>query len=118
MKEHCFSDVMVFLVGNKADLEHEREVSRDQALRFQRENNIKYWTETSAKSGEHIESMFFDASKFLFRKLESTASPTGSQNCSSDSESRQDDDNQSASVSASENYSSTTPKHPVTRRQE
>ena len=60
-------DVMVFLIGNKLDLESEREVSREEAMRFQRENNIKYWVETSAKSGEQIESLFFDASKFFFR---------------------------------------------------
>lgn len=58
---------MIFLVGNKQDLESEREVSRESALRFQREHNIKYWTETSAKSGDNIESLFLDASKFLFR---------------------------------------------------
>jgi len=41
-------------------------------MRFQRENNIKYWAEMSAKSGEHIESLFLDASKFLYRQLENT----------------------------------------------
>ena len=67
VEQHAYPDVMVFLVGNKLDLESEREVSREEAMRFQRENNIKYWIETSAKSGEHIESLFFDASKFFFR---------------------------------------------------
>ena len=69
MEQQCSPDVMVFLVGNKQDLESEREVSRESAMRFQRENNIKYWTETSAKSGDNIEKLFFDASKFLFREL-------------------------------------------------
>ena len=63
---------MIFLVGTKQDLESEREVSRESAMRFARENNIKYWTETSAKSGEHIESLFLDASKFLYRQLQNT----------------------------------------------
>ena len=69
VEQQCSEDVMIFLVGNKQDLESEREVSRESAMRFQRENNIKYWTETSAKSGERIEDLFFDASKFLFREL-------------------------------------------------
>ena len=68
MDWHAPSDAMIFLVGNKLDLESEREVSREEAMRFQRENGIKYWIETSAKSGEQIESLFLDASKFVFRK--------------------------------------------------
>ena len=31
-----------------------------------RDNNIKLWTETSAKSGEYVEELFLNASKFLF----------------------------------------------------
>ena len=35
-----------------------------------RENeNIKYWTETSAKSGENIELCFLNASKFLYNTM-------------------------------------------------
>ena len=34
MKEQCYPDVMIFLVGNKQDLESEREVSRESAMRF------------------------------------------------------------------------------------
>jgi GTPase SAR1 family protein len=60
---------MIFMVGNKQDLESEREVSRESAMQFQRDNNIKYWTETSAKQGHNIESLFLDASKFLFKQL-------------------------------------------------
>lgn len=58
---------MIFLVGNKQDLESEREVSRESALQFQRDNDIKYWTETSAKSGDNIENLFLDMSKFLYQ---------------------------------------------------
>ena len=82
VQEQCYPDVMIFLVGNKQDLESEREVSRESAIRFQRENNIKYWTETSAKSGEFIESLFLDASKFLYRQLMN--SETTSQGSNSD----------------------------------
>lgn len=63
---------MIFLVGTKQDLESEREVSQESALRFQRDNNIKYWCETSSKSGDNIESLFLDASKFLYRQLANT----------------------------------------------
>ena len=38
--EQCYPDVMIFMVGNKQDLESERSVSREEAIRFQYENNI------------------------------------------------------------------------------
>ena len=60
---------MIFLVGNKQDLESEREVSRESAMRFQRENGIKYWCETSAKSGGNIENLFLHTSKFLYCQI-------------------------------------------------
>lgn len=59
------------MVGNKQDLESEREVSTEAALQFQRENNIQYFTETSAKSGDNVEQLFLHASKFLYRQLQS-----------------------------------------------
>ena len=31
--------------------------------------NIKYWTETSAKSGENVELLFLNASKFLYSQM-------------------------------------------------
>ena len=42
---------------------------RERALEFQRKHNIKYWVETSAKTGDHVSQLFFDASKFLYKQL-------------------------------------------------
>lgn len=81
---------MIFMVGNKQDLESEREVSREAALRFQRENGIKYFTETSAKSGDNVETLFLDASKFLFKQLQSQLEGTTSQGSASGAESWND----------------------------
>ena len=55
VRDQCYEDVLIFLVGNKKDLESERKVSVEDALRFQRENGIKYYVETSAKTGDGIE---------------------------------------------------------------
>ena len=46
----------------------EREVSLEEALEFQRKNNILYFTETSAKSGDNITQLFMDAAKFIYLK--------------------------------------------------
>ena len=67
--EQCPEEAMIFLVGNKLDLESEREVSREAARAFQRQHDIKYFTETSAKSGDNVTRLFHDASKLLYLHL-------------------------------------------------
>ena len=36
---------------------------------FQKEHGIKYFAETSAKSGDNVNKLFFDASKFLYNQI-------------------------------------------------
>lgn len=82
VRDQCYPDVMLFMVGNKSDLESEREVPRQAALQFQRDNGIKYWIETSAKSGDNIQQLFMDASKFFYTAIgdESSSQRSASMN--------------------------------------
>lgn len=50
---------IVFIVGNKLDLEDKRDVEFDKALEWCTVNGYKYY-ETSAKTGQNIESLFND----------------------------------------------------------
>ena len=50
VEKNCESDVATLLMGNKADLEDERVVTREQAEALARENNMVYF-EASAKAG-------------------------------------------------------------------
>jgi Ras-related protein Rab-14 len=61
--------VIVFLVGNKKDMEDKREVSVDRVEAFKREKGIQFHFETSAKSGENIENLFITASKILYHNF-------------------------------------------------
>ena len=63
------SSVIVFLVGNKKDMEEKREVSQDRVDAFKHEKGIHFHFETSAKSGENIESLFITASKILYHNF-------------------------------------------------
>ena len=47
-------------------MEDKREVSMDRVEKFKREKNIKFYFETSAKTGENIENLFIIASKVLY----------------------------------------------------
>ena len=72
VRDQCYPDVMLFLVGNKSDLEKERKVTKAMAREFQKENDIKYFIETSAKSGDNVNQLFYDASKFLYTQFKNT----------------------------------------------
>lgn len=51
------ADIIIGLAGNKSDLESKREVPTDEARQYAQENNCIFY-ETSAKSGENVQTMF------------------------------------------------------------
>lgn len=68
------SNVTVILIGNMKDREQLREVKREQAQEFCRKNNIAFFLETSAKTGENVQKVFLLASKILYRTNRDTIS--------------------------------------------
>ena len=61
-------DMNVFLVGNKADLEDKRQVSKERAEEFCKSHQMNFFLETSAKTGLNVQNVFIEASKLLFQK--------------------------------------------------
>eukprot|EP00343_Euplotes_focardii_P011884 CAMPEP_0205833614 /NCGR_PEP_ID=MMETSP0206-20130828/50117_1 /ASSEMBLY_ACC=CAM_ASM_000279 /TAXON_ID=36767 /ORGANISM="Euplotes focardii, Strain TN1" /LENGTH=117 /DNA_ID=CAMNT_0053140161 /DNA_START=430 /DNA_END=783 /DNA_ORIENTATION=- len=59
-------DILLYLIGNQADLEDDRQVSRDRAIEFQKKNKIDAFFETSAKTGNNVEEVFALAAKQLY----------------------------------------------------
>ena len=59
-------DIKIILIGNKADLENERQVTNNEAKKFQEENQILYFEETSAKTGLNAKKVFEESAKILF----------------------------------------------------
>ena len=51
--EKCKEDIKVMLVGNKADLEDERKISKEEGLKFAEENNYLF-RETSCLNLDSI----------------------------------------------------------------
>ncbi|EEB18513.1 GTP-binding nuclear protein RAN1, putative [Pediculus humanus corporis] len=62
-------NIVMLLVGNKKDLEKEREVTFLEASKFAQENELMF-LETSAKSGECVEEAFLKCSKSILAKIE------------------------------------------------
>ena len=61
-------DIKIFLIGNKADLEDQREVKTDEANQFKLENDFHFFSETSAKSGLNAQEVFIEAAKLLYKE--------------------------------------------------
>eukprot|EP00051_Salpingoeca_urceolata_P032350 m.15347 g.15347 ORF g.15347 m.15347 type:complete len:210 (+) comp5000_c0_seq1:308-937(+) len=63
-------DIVIVLVGNKKDLEAEREVTFLEASRFAQEHELMF-LETSARTGEAVEETFLKCARTILSKIES-----------------------------------------------
>ena len=59
-------DIKIILIGNKADLENEREVTYEEAKKYKEENQILFFEETSAKTGLNAKKVFEESAKILY----------------------------------------------------
>nr|CDS35113.2 Ras protein Rab 8A [Hymenolepis microstoma] len=67
--DHANSDVEQMLLGNKCDMESQRQVTREEAQEFARQNNIDFF-ETSAKEGENVIAAFTQLARCIKQKIE------------------------------------------------
>lgn len=67
-------DIVVVLVGNKADLtqleQNKREVTREEAEDWARRNGVLEYVETSAKSGENVEKAFMRVAERIHQNIQ------------------------------------------------
>ena len=62
-------NIVIILVGNKKDLESEREVTFMEATRFAQENELAF-LETSALTGENVEEVFLKCTRTILTKID------------------------------------------------
>lgn len=72
IKQNANSDIVVYLIGNRCDLEDDREVTRERAIEFCKQYNIDKFFETSAKTGDNVEEVFSLAAKELYLQSKET----------------------------------------------
>ncbi|KAN0032420.1 hypothetical protein ACTFIV_006314 [Dictyostelium citrinum] len=70
VKSLASPDVTIILVGNKADLTEQREVTFLEASRIAQENGLLFM-ETSALTGEGVEEMFLKCTRTIMTKIDS-----------------------------------------------
>ena len=70
ISENCSKQVKIILVGNKKDLEEERQVDINESQEFAEKNEIKDFYETSALTGENVDKIFEESAKEIVDELE------------------------------------------------
>merc|ERR1719382_76242 len=70
VKQHAnqVKDKSIILVGNKCDLEDERQVSAEEGAAFAKTNGLLF-LETSAKTGHNVDEAFLIPAKDIYEKL-------------------------------------------------
>ena len=60
------AEIQICLIGNKSDLTDNRQITEEEGKEFARVNDINYFFETSALTGENIKDMFIQIGKILY----------------------------------------------------
>ncbi|EGD72945.1 GTP-binding protein yptV1 [Salpingoeca rosetta] len=68
-RAHSNPNMVIILVGNKADLEDKRQVPREEGERFARERGLLF-IETSAKTAMNVEDAFTTTANKIYEKLQ------------------------------------------------
>ena len=66
LRTHSNPDAKVFLIGNKIDLENERQITREQGEQFCKDNKLNGFMESSAKTGINAQRIFIKAAETLY----------------------------------------------------
>ena len=67
LRSNSSPDIKIFLIGNKIDLEDSRLISTEQGKQLQKEFDLDFFMETSAKSGFNTTELFIEAAKLLYK---------------------------------------------------
>ena len=66
VRAHASAEILVYLIGSKADLEEQREVTKETARAFCDTQGIEKYFETSSVTGFNVETVFSMAAKDMY----------------------------------------------------
>ena len=79
-KKQSPKTVILVLIGNKIDLDEQREVSFEEGNNFAKENNMLFF-ETSAKNGDNIENIFYNSAEIIDKNIGENYYDLNADNC-------------------------------------
>ena len=79
-KKKCPKTIYLVLIGNKSDLEEEREVTYEEGSIFAQKNGMIFY-ETSAKTGKNINEVFINSTNEIAKNIERDFYDLESGNC-------------------------------------
>ena len=104
LRAHSSPDAKVFLIGNKIDLESEREVKKEDAEAYGKQNNVDLFLEASAKTGINAQLVFIKAAQILYDNYNSYQDKKGKDKQDVETEDYNgENDNQKLDASADKN---------------
>lgn len=69
-RQNSHQNMVIMLIGNKSDLEHRRQVSKEEGEAFAQENGLVF-LETSAKTAANVESAFVKTAEKIYENIQS-----------------------------------------------
>ena len=79
-RKQCPKTILLVLIGNKVDLENEREVSYEEGADFAKQYEMFFY-ETSAKTGKNIDDVFIKTTNEIAKKIGSGFYDLNNDNC-------------------------------------
>ena len=70
IKTQSNPDIKIFLIGNKADLEDKRKISKEIGEKYCNDHKLSFFIETSAKTGFNVQNVFIQVAKELYLQHE------------------------------------------------
>ena len=64
-----FNWQVIFLIGNKCDLEAQRDVTYEEARQFAEENGLMF-VESSTKTGDGVEEAFLETARKIYQNIQ------------------------------------------------
>lgn len=71
-------NMTIMLIGNKSDLEHRRQVTKEEGEQFAKEHGLIFF-ETSAKTANNVEEAFIKTAQKIYEKIQSGVYDVGNE---------------------------------------